>query len=124
MPVPLALKEEVNKAVAESQKQVNAEVGQLRAELAEVKTKLGGELGAMNAKWTNAYDSMNKKVDGAAVQLQELRTVMSQLDLTSAVSSALASALPAALSTALAESSTVPSPLRKKGKGPNDEEDL
>ena len=118
--VPLALKEEVNKAVAASQQHVDVEVGQLRAELAEVKAQLGHELATMNTKWTEAHDTVCKKVDTTVSQLQDLRNDLSAIDITSAVTNALSSALPSALSAALpsvlSDSSSVPSPLRKDRK--------
>ena len=119
-PIPLALKEEVSKAVAQSQTHVEEEVSQLRAEMAEMKAKLGADLGAMDTKWTSAHDNVTKKVDATASQLQDLRTDLSKIDIHSAVTKALASALPSALSaalpSALSDSSTVPSPLRKGRK--------
>ena len=119
-PIPLALKEEVSKAVAQSQTHVEEEVSQLRAEMAEMKAKLGADLGAMDTKWTSAHDNVTKKVDAIAFQLQDLRTDLSKIDIHSAVTQALASALPSALSaalpSALSDSSTVPSPLRKDRK--------
>ena len=119
-PIPLALKEEVSKAVAQSRSHAGEEVGQLRAEVAELKAKLGTDLHAMDAKWTSAHETVTKKVDDTASQLQDLCTDLSKIDIHSAVSQALASALPSALSAALpsvlSDSSTVPSPLRKDRK--------
>ena len=123
--IPLALQEEISKAVAKNNAALTSELTTVKEQIADMK-----------AEWSKQQDSMAKNVEkvgacqeATAVQVQELRQDMAKLDINAAVTNALSNALPAALGSVLpgllsSAESVVPSPLRKKGKQGDDPEDM
>ena len=123
--IPLALQEEISKAVAKNNAALTSELTTVKEQIADMK-----------AEWSKQQDSMAKNVEkvgacqeATAVQVQELRQDMAKLDINAAVTNALSNALPAALGSVLpgllsSAESVVPSPLRKKGKEGDDPEDM
>ena len=122
--IPLALQEEISKAVAKNNAALTSELSTVKEQIADMK-----------AEWSKQQDSMAKNVEkvgacqeATAVQVQELRQDMAKLDINAAVTNALSNALPAALGSVLpgllsSAESVVPSPLRKKGKQGDDMDD-